>query len=112
MPRKRLTEESVRKLQPLPNKQLLIFDTVMPGLLLNVSYGGAKTWRALHYVNSKPVTFKLGRWPVLKLTEARDRAREFLADPDGSRRRANSDTFDGVADDFLKRHVQKNGLRT
>lgn len=113
MPKKRLTEEGVKKLRPLPGKQqLLLFDTVMPGLLLNVSYAGTKTWRVLHYVRSKPVTVKLGRYPVLTLKEARDAASQFLKDPDGARRRANSDTFEGVALDFLERHVQKNGLRT
>lgn len=113
MPRKRLTEEGVAKLKPLPGKkQLLLFDTVMPGLLLNVSYAGTKTWRVLHYINGKPVTAKLKRYPVLKLKEAREAAREFLKDPNEARRRAKSDTFEAVAQKFLELHVYELGLRT
>ena len=49
MPRKRLTEEGVRKLKPPPKgKQVDYFDAIMPGLVLRMNYGGRKTWRALH----------------------------------------------------------------
>ena len=95
MPKKRLTEEGVAKLKAPPlGKQVDYYDAVMPGLVLRLNYGGKKTWRALYYVPSvaksgkrkgqrisMPTTRELGRYPILKLKEARDRARQFLADP-------------------------------
>jgi hypothetical protein len=54
-----------------------------------VNYGGAKIWRAPYYVKrpgkdgkqvSIPTTYKLGRYPALRLKEAREKARQFLED--------------------------------
>jgi len=50
VPSKRLTEEGVRTLKPTPGKQVSYFDKIVPGLLLRVSWGGAKQWRVLQYV--------------------------------------------------------------
>src|SRR5258708_6963848 len=111
MPRKRLTEAAVAKIKPTPGKQIDYFDTGLTGLMLRISYGGTKAWRALYYVGGKPKTHSLGRYPILKLAEARDKARKFLADP----KKALADnigTFKQVSDDFIKRHVEKEGLRT
>jgi hypothetical protein len=79
----------VNKLKPPPpGKQLDYFDAGMPGLVLRLSYGGKKTWRALHYVKTvgkdskrrtEPRTHALG--PILNLKTAREKARQFLADP-------------------------------
>ena len=61
MPKKRLTEEGVRKLKPPPLRtdkngnpcgQIDYFDAGMPGLVLRVNYGGVKVWRALYYKKS------------------------------------------------------------
>ena len=57
----------------------------MPRLVLRVNYGGAKVWRALHYVTKHKdgkrvsilTTYKLGVYPHLKLKEAREAARKF-----------------------------------
>src|SRR5262249_28476693 len=121
MPSKHLTEEGVGKLKaPAKGKQIDYFDTIMPGLVLRVNYGGAKAWRALYYVKrldkdgrriTLPTTHKLGRYPVLKLKEARDKARQFLADPDAALRKADTGSFREVAENFLKRHVEANKLR-
>ena len=90
MPKKRLTEEGVAKLPaPAAGRQIDYFEAGMPGLVLRVNYGGAKIWRALYYVPSvvksgkrkgqrimMPTTHKLGRYPILKLKEARAAAAE------------------------------------
>src|SRR5664279_3721512 len=112
MPKKRLTEEGVKRLQPTPGKQIDYFDQGMPGLVLRVSYGDTKTWRALFYVNHKPKTHKLGRYPVLNLKEAREAARKFLADPQAALNRSQAGSFKDVAEDFMKRHVEANKLRS
>jgi hypothetical protein len=121
MPRKRLTEEGVRRLAPPPQgKQLDYYDAHMPGLVLRLNYGGRKTWRALHYVKAtkngtqrtEPRTHPLGRYPHLNLKEARDAARKFLADPVKALAQADTGSFRQVAENFVKRHVEANGLRT
>jgi len=48
MPKKGLTEERVHKLKPTPEQQVDYTDQGMPGLLLRVSYGGAKVWGKKH----------------------------------------------------------------
>jgi integrase len=125
MPKKRLTEEGVRKLKPpAAGKQVDYFDAGMPGLVLRVNYGGAKVWRALYYLKrldqdgksiTIPTTHKLGVYPVLDLKQAREKARAFLADPQKAlAKAAEADTgsFGKVAENFLKRHVEASGLRT
>lgn len=92
------------------------FDAVLPGLVLRVSFGGTKTWRALHYVKvdgkTKPRTYKLGRYPTLDLKQAREKARQFLADPQKAREKAAEGSFKEVAENFIKRHVEASGLRS
>jgi integrase len=86
-----------------------------------VNYGGAKVWRALYYLkrideNGKhltiPTTFKLGRYPHLKLKEAREKARQFLADPDKAMKQADAGTFKDIAENFIKRDVDASKLRS
>ncbi len=118
MPKKRLTEEGVAKLKPpAAGKQIDYFDAGMPGLVLRVNYGGAKVWRALYYVKkvnkdgkriTMPTTRKLGRYPNLKLKEAREKARQF----DPQKPQADDGSFRKVAENFIKRHVEHEGLRT
>ena len=121
MPKKRLTEEGVAKLNPPTDGQIDYYDAVMPGLVLRVNYGGAKAWRALYYINktgkngkriTTPTTHKLGRYPHLKLKEAREKARQFLADPQQALTKAETGSFRDVAENFIKRHVEHEKLRS
>ena len=119
MPRKKLTEEGVRKLNPPSTGQVDYYDAVMPGLVLRVNYGGRKTWRALYYVKgthkrtgkprTEPRTHPLGKYPIMNLKAAREAAQKFLLDP---KKALAGGTFQEVTDDFLKRHVEANKLRT
>jgi integrase len=121
MPKKALTEEGVRKLKPPPKgKQVDYFDAHMPGLVLRINYGGAKVWRALYYRKrldrdgkqlTVPTTYKLGRYPVLNLKQARAKAQQFLVDPQKALAQADTGSFKEVAENFLKRHVEANKLR-
>jgi integrase len=130
MPKKRLTEEGVRRLRPplmrhdakgRPIGSRDYFDSVMPGLVLRVNYGGRKVWRALYYVkvtdqdgkrHTEPRTRPLGLYPQLNLKEARDKARLFLADPHKALAHSGAGSFKEVADNFLKRHVEASELRS
>jgi integrase len=108
MPKKRLTEEGVRKLQPQASQQVDYFDVACPGLVLRVSYGGTKTWRVLFYINRKTRIHGLGRYPILNVAQAREKARKFLQDPAKALAQGEPDSFQQVAENFLKRHVDGN----
>jgi integrase len=121
-PRIRLTDNLVQRYKPpAKGKQKDYRDSVMPGLILRVNYGGAKVWRALHYLRridtdgkhiTIPTTFKLGKYPVLSLKDARKKAQTFLADPEKALVKAEAGTFKDVAQNFIKRHVEANKLRS
>jgi integrase len=121
--RTKLTEAKVKAFEPPASGRLALYDEEMPGLVLRVNRGGAKSWAALHYVKTvaktgklagQPITMptmhKLGRWPHLSLAEARAKARLFLSDP----RKALTDgvSFEDIANSYLARHVIANGLRS
>jgi integrase len=119
--RKQLTEEAVAKMKPPESGQLDHFDSLVPGLILRVGYGGSKTWLVRHYLKrrnkngkriSVPTTQKLGRYPILKVKEARERARLFLADPVKARTQAASGSFAEITANFIKRRVEKEALRS
>lgn len=114
MPSKRLTEQGVRTVAtPQKPNQLELWDTICPGLLFKVSYGGARTFFAVHYAGGKARMHKLGRFPILSLADARVAARKFLADPDAAfKQAASSETFEQVLDKFVLRHIKAKGLRS
>lgn len=130
MPKKRLTDLTVKKLKPpAAGKQIDYFDTGQPGLSLRINYGGAKVWRVRHYKKrpgkdgklvSIPTTYTLGK--DLTVVEARTRARAFLADPQAAleaekqaeiaKQPATGASFSAVAEEFIKRYVERKRLRT
>lgn len=118
MPRQHLTDLWIKSLRPPPPPQQIdYFDdgrASVRGLILRVSYGDTKTWRVMHYLPSGGSrTFKLGRYPVMTLGQAREAALEFLRDPrKQTEQRAAAETFDDVVKKYLALYVKKNNLRT
>jgi integrase len=118
MLRKNLTEAAVAKLKPPLDRQFqLIHDGIQPGLVLRVSSKGRKTWVAQYYAKSVdntlvPTSKALGLYPTLKVKEAREAARTFLVDPQKAKAKADTGSFREVAENFVKRHVEANKLRT
>jgi hypothetical protein len=122
MARKNLTEAMVARIKaPAAGKQKDYLDALLPGLILRVNFGGKKVWRVRHYLKrtdehgrrlSIPTTHALGAYPVLKVKEAREKARQFLADPRKALVQADVGSFREVAENFLKRHVEASGLRS
>lgn len=53
-------------------------DEIVTGLMVRVSYTGAKVWCLATIVKDRPRRIKLGTYPVLSLADARDKAREIL----------------------------------
>jgi integrase len=130
---RKFTEVMIEKLKPPPIGKdasgnpcgvVDYYDTLLPGLILRVNYGGMKVWRVRYYVKvvkdgkqrTEQRLRKLGRYPVLKLQQARDAARPFLLDARKAIREADADkvpgTFKDVAENFIKRYVDEKGLRS
>jgi len=91
-----------------------IADELVPGLQVRVTSRGAKTFAVWYRANGRPRLQTLGRFPLVSLAEARERARDILArvrqgkDPQGDKVKARG------ADDFtaLARHfMEANGPR-
>lgn len=89
-----LSQRAVQAIAAPQMGQLLIRDHKVPGLALRVTAGGARSW-VIHYRNTdrRERRFTLGSAEVIKLDQARIRARQVLgevatgADPASSRRK-------------------------
>lgn len=78
-----------------------------PGLILRLSYGGTKNWRAMYYLNGKSRTYALGKYPVMGLAAARKAAREFLADQNSFLAKPKKqETFADVVVDYLESDIR------
>ncbi|MEP9397623.1 tyrosine-type recombinase/integrase [Mesorhizobium sp. KR2-14] len=129
--KKRLTSQMLERMTPPKSGRLEIGDELCPGLVLRVTEQGAKSFSVIYRVlgeggetaAGRPLAGKqhritLGKWPIISLTHARERARAILAkaseggDPRAElvaavkERRAN--TFSAV----LERHVKQDAMRT
>ena len=110
----KITPAFVRDINPPEHGQLVFIETMERGLalMLVVSYGGTKTFRALTYVNGKPKTRKLGTYPAMSVPKARKQAREHWENPEEFEERSEKGTFKEVAQEWIKRHVDENKLRS
>lgn len=114
----RFSDPFVRNLRPpkkddRPNQRTYL-ETMERGCALALvhSYGGSKTWRGLRYVNGKPSSIKLGTYPAVKVADARKAAREHWEQPEKFLAKAATGTFKEVAENWYKRHVEANALRS
>src|SRR5215213_10840514 len=79
MPRVNLTHKIVEAAPlPLGRKSVDYFDRRLPGLVLRVSAGGTKSWNAVYRHHGRSRRLTIGRYPVIALDDARDRARQAL----------------------------------
>ncbi len=76
--RKKLTPKLIDSLPAATTKRYEVRDEVVTGLMVRVSYTGAKVWCLAATVNARPRRIKLGTYPVLSLADARDKARDVL----------------------------------
>src|SRR5262245_27396857 len=78
MPRKRLTDTAVRALETA-ERQVTHWDAALPCFGLRIAPGGAKTWIVQYRAGGRVRRLKLGRYPLLPLADARDKAKVALA---------------------------------
>lgn len=118
MPSKSITDGFVRTVKS-PGKddklpQITYIDTMERGLalVLVVSYGGTKRFRALTYRNGKAHSKKLGTYPTMTVKKARAEARRYWESPERFEEEAETGTFKEVAEKWLKGHVERKRLRS
>lgn len=117
----KLTAATVDKMQPTDKRQE-IPDALCTGLYLIVQPTGKKGWQVRYRSGGTHRRMKLGAYPVLSLSAARQRARDALAaasegrDPAGEVKKAKApkqpdddrDTVASVIDLFMRRHASRN----
>lgn len=83
-----------------------------PNLMLNVSYSGALTWHVLFYDGGKPRTKRIegGSYPEMSIKLAREAVKKF--DTDRANASATAGAFKQIAEDWVRRHVDKRGLHS
>ena len=86
MPTEKLTTKCIEGIKPPAADRVDYFDAILPGLSLRVTRAGAKSWVAYYRSplerdrkgRPKLRRHTLGRFPRLKLSEAREEARQIL----------------------------------
>src|SRR5205085_653599 len=112
--RMRFTDRGLKSIKPPPNPQQLdYFDDSLPGFGLRVSYNGRKSWIVLYRCNGVKGRLTLGRFEVLPLAEAREKAREALRaagngdDPAAQKHRnREAPTFKELADRYIEEYAK------
>ncbi len=112
MPNKNLTAAFVEKVKS-NGKRTDYFDTSLPGFSLRVSENGVKSWCVSYRFAGKWTRHTFGAFPVIKLSEAREMARDALHDvvhginPATKKKTERcADTFDYLANEYLERHAK------
>lgn len=110
MPIQTLTDVSIRALAPPAKGQVTYWDRNLSGFGVRVSRGGTKTFVILTGAERKWTT--IGRYPTLKLKEARAEAKRLLAENTLGKARPAHISYDKAKQLFLEASAQKNKPRT
>jgi hypothetical protein len=94
-----LTDSAIRKAQPGQKLSDNIGERNKGRLVLVVTDTGRKTWHFRDQTTRGDRTRKLGEYPEMSLSEAREKGREFSARPDAMRRYG---TFGDLLDAYVK----------
>jgi hypothetical protein len=78
-----LTELAIRKVAAKGGQRVEIWDEKLPGFGLRASPAGTKTFVLMYYLGGRKRRMTLGRYPMLSLTDARQKAIEALAEVGG-----------------------------
>ena len=72
-----LADRTIAALKPPEKGQQAYYDDTLPGFAVRVSQGGTKTFTLVYGSPRKRIT--IGRYPIITLAQARDKARKLLA---------------------------------
>lgn len=122
--KRHLTAIAVERMKPPAEGRAEYFDTVLPGFCLRVTDKGKKTWTLVYRFGGRLTRLTLGRYPVLKLDEAREVARQLLQalergeNPAEMRRQEEAEkeetrrnTVASVVDEFIERYAKPKNRR-
>lgn len=111
MPVVTLTELTLRKLKPAPGRQVTYIDKSLKGFGVRVTDQGHMSYVLTLGANRRRV--KLGEVGILKLADARNKARTILAEKQlGHHLPLGSTSYQGAAETFLEGAKAKNKART
>jgi integrase len=106
-----LTDLAIRSLKVPEKGQRTYLDKNLPGFGVRVSQGGTKTFVLMHGPIRQLTT--IGRFPIISLAAAREKARNVLAEEQLGIRRPTAPRFDEALDLFVTKHCHvKNRART
>src|SRR6187200_964688 len=114
MAKRRITwnDSTVAKL-PVKATRYAAPDPQMPGLYVRVQPSGAKSYVAVALTpNKRQVWTTFGDTRHLSLAEAREKARETIVGIKQGKPPVTPKSFETVANEWLKRYVDKEGLRS
>src|SRR5712691_9322115 len=112
----KLTDLAVASIKPPASGRIEIWDAMLPGFGLRVSEKGSKSWVVLYRVHGRSMgkrRLTLGRYPIISLAKARERARKIFEvasegiDPTEAQApvRAPAPSFEKVAEQFIRRYA-------
>jgi hypothetical protein len=102
-----LTERTIAALKPPDHGQHLHPDRLIPGFGVRVSQGGAKTFVLV--IGAERRKISIGRFPIVSLAQARDKARTILAQRQLGLDKALSPFFKNVEEEH--RRIRDKTLR-
>lgn len=78
MARVKLTDARIKSEKAPASGSKDVWDTVLPGFGLRVTYGGTKSFQIMVRVGGRQRRKSVGRYPAVTLADARERAREYM----------------------------------
>ncbi len=108
MPSIRLTDVIIRNAQPKTG-QYTISDSLIHGFGIRISQGGIKSFVVVYGANRQRTT--IGKYPIISLSDARAKAKQFLAERTLGRQTIVSITYDDAVGQYLE-HCRQNRPKT
>jgi len=118
MPAMRLTELAVSRIAPPRQGRLELADKQLPGLSCRVTPDGVKSFALRYRIGGRQRRLTIGRYPTIKLAEARERAREALAqvergvDPAAAKAEGEAEAARNTVAAVVERFIAKRLART
>ena len=102
MVKKNLTNLSIKKLKPPEKGQVTVWDKTLSGFGVRCSQGGTKTFVLQYGPRDARKLKSIGRYDIISLADARQRAKEILASQTLQPGKVASPTFDVAKDRYLR----------
>lgn len=110
MPTSHLTDLTLRAIHLPERGTVTYWDTALKGFGCRVSQGGARTFIIMHGAERRRT--KIGRYPIISLSEARKEAKRLLAERTLGKTRPTAISFDEAKKRFLAMSACRNRPRT